>query len=228
MPSKNLYATKGIIPIFSTSLRNNFIVKKAKIIDVKKPMLILSRSKLTFPLFKSKIRYLPDDDLKSVKSSSAAERRILIFGISITTYYKLPIFKESPIINVKFANSNQDLITKTNLGDSFSSDLDLSISQNGNMRSSKKTLQPYKVKKLQANSVVNTEEAVYLNLWQRQIETTGDNIISESKSFLDGRVQIMATIDVYGNLVKSEILISSGDKAIDEMAINILKANSRF
>jgi hypothetical protein len=81
----------------------------------------------------------------------------LIFGISITTYYKLPIFKESPIINVKFANSNQDLITKTNLGDSFSSDLDLSISQNGNISSSKKTLQPYKVKKLQANSVVNTE-----------------------------------------------------------------------
>ena len=57
---------------------------------------------------------------------------LLIFGISITTYYKLPIFKESPIINVKFANSNQDLITKTNLGDSFSSDLDLLISKNGN------------------------------------------------------------------------------------------------
>ena len=151
---------------------------------------------------------------------------LLIFGISITTYYKLPIFKESPIINVKFANSNQDLITKTNLSDSFSSDLDLSISQNGNISSSKKTLQPYKVKKLQANSVVNTEEAVYLNLWQRQIETNGDNIISESKSFLDGRVQIMATIDVYGNLVKSEILISSGDKAIDEMAINILKESA--
>ena len=38
----------------------------------------------------------------------------------------------------------------------------------------------------------------------------------------------MATIDVYGNLVKSEILISSGDKAIDEMAINILKKSAPF
>ena len=38
----------------------------------------------------------------------------------------------------------------------------------------------------------------------------------------------MATIDVYGNLVKSEILISSGDKAIDEMAINILKESAPF
>ena len=154
---------------------------------------------------------------------------LLIFGISITTYYKLPIFKESPIINVKFANSNQDLITKkANFGDSFTSDIDLSISKNANLSSSKKTLEPYKVKKLQANSVVNTEEAVYLNLWQRQIETAGDNIISESKSFMDGRVQIMATIDIYGNLVNSEILISSGDKSIDEMAIKILKESAPF
>ena len=154
---------------------------------------------------------------------------LLIFGVSITTYYKLPIFKESPIINVKFANSNQDLITKkADFGDSFTSDIDLSISKNANLSSSKKTLEPYRVKKLQANSVVNTEEAVYLNLWQRQIETAGDNIISESKSFMDGRVQIMATIDIYGNLVNSEILISSGDKSIDEMAIKILKESAPF
>ena len=154
---------------------------------------------------------------------------LLIFGVSITTYYKLPIFKESPIINVKFANSNQDLITKkANFGDSFTSDIDLTISKNANLSSSKKTLEPYRVKKLQANSVVNTEEAVYLNLWQRQIETAGDNIISESKSFMDGRVQIMATIDIYGNLVNSEILISSGDKSIDEMAIKILKESAPF
>ena len=154
---------------------------------------------------------------------------LLIFGISITTYYKLPVFKESPIINVKFANSNQDLITKkANFGDSFTSDIDLSISKNANLSSSKKTLEPYRVKKLQANSVVNTEEAVYLNLWQRQIETAGDNIISESNSFMDGRVQIMATIDIYGNLVNSEILISSGDKSIDEMAIKILKESAPF
>ena len=154
---------------------------------------------------------------------------LLIFGISITTYYKLPIFKESPIINVKFANSNQDLITKkADFGDSFTSDIDLSISKNANLSSSKKTLEPFRVKKLQANSVVNTEEAVYLNLWQRQIETAGDNIISESNSFMDGRVQIMATIDIYGNLVNSEILISSGDKSIDEMAIKILKESAPF
>ena len=152
----------------------------------------------------------------------------LIFGISITTYYKLPIFKESPIINVKFANSNQDFMTQTNIGDMNNLEKDLSSSINGNISSSKNISQSFKIKKLQANSVVNSEEAVYLNLWQRQIETKGDNLISESKNLFDGKVQIMATIDVNGNLIDSKILISSGDQLIDDMAINILRESAPF
>ena len=152
----------------------------------------------------------------------------LIFGISITTYYKLPIFKESPIINVKFANSNQDFMTKTNIGDMNNLEKDLSSSIDGNISSSKNISQSFKIKKLQANSVVNSEEAVYLNLWQRQIETKGDNLISESKNLFDGKVQIMATIDIYGNLIDSKILISSGNQLIDDMAINILRESAPF
>jgi len=152
----------------------------------------------------------------------------LIFGISITTYYKLPIFKESPIINVKFANSNQDFMTQTNTGDMNNLEKDLSSSIDGNISSSKNISQSFKIKKLQANSVVNSEEAVYLNLWQRQIETKGDKLISESKNLFDGKVQIMATIDVYGNLIDSKILISSGNQLIDNMAINILRESAPF
>ncbi len=152
----------------------------------------------------------------------------LIFGISITTYYKLPIFKESPIINVKFANSNQDFMSKTNIGDMNNLEKDLSSSIDGNISSSKNISQSFKIKKLQANSVVNSEEAVYLNLWQRQIETKGDNLISESENLFDGKVQIMATIDIYGNLIDSKILISSGDQLIDDMAINILRESAPF
>ena len=152
----------------------------------------------------------------------------LIFGISITTYYKLPIFKESPIINVKFANSNQDFMTKTNTGDMNNLEKDLSSSIDGNISSSKNISQSFKIKKLQANSVVNSEEAVYLNLWQRQIETKGDKLISESKNLFDGKVQIMATIDIYGNLIDSKILISSGNQLIDDMAINILRESAPF
>ena len=76
---------------------------------------------------------------------------------------------------------------------------------------------------MQANSIVNSEEAVYLNLWQREIETSGDKIIANNQSSLSGTVQIMAKIDIYGNLVSSEILISSGNTLVDQMAINILQ-----
>ena len=152
----------------------------------------------------------------------------LIFGISITTYYKLPLLKESPIINVKFANSNQDIMTNTNIENVQDFSKDFSNSENGNMNSSKKMSQSFKIKKLEANSIVNSEEAVYLNLWQRQIESTGDNIISENENYFDGKVQIMATIDIYGNLINSKILISSGNNVIDEMAIKILQESAPF
>ena len=153
---------------------------------------------------------------------------LLIFGISITTYYKLPIFKESPIINVKFANSNQDLYSKINIGGNETVKKNLQTSFDGNILVSQGASQSFRIKKLQANSVVNSDEAIYLNLWQRQIETTGDDIISKSKNLFDGKVQIMATIDIYGNLISSKILISSGDKFIDEMALNILNESAPF
>ena len=152
----------------------------------------------------------------------------LIFGISITTYYKLPLLKESPIINVKFANSNQDIMTNTNIENVQDFSKDFSNSENGNMNSSKKMSQSFKIKKLEANSIVNSEEAVYLNLWQRQIESTGDNIISKNENYFDGKVQIMATIDINGNLINSKILISSGNNVIDEMALNILQESAPF
>ncbi len=153
---------------------------------------------------------------------------ILIFGISITTYYKLPIFNESPIINVKLANSNQDYLADAAFSSEDDYINDMPSQESGNIQASKNTYKSLKVKKLQANSKVNSEEAVYLNLWQRKIESTGDKIISENKNYLNGKVQIMATIDVYGNLVNSEILISSGNRLIDDMAINILKESSPF
>lgn len=152
----------------------------------------------------------------------------LIFGISITTYYKLPIFNESPIINVKFANSNQDYMTNMSIGDLEYSKKDISSNTLGKIETSMNSPQSFKVKKLQANSVVTSEEAVYLNLWQRKIETTGDKIISSKEGIFEGRVQIMATLDMNGNLINSKILISSGNSLIDDMAISILKESAPF
>mgnify|MGYP001293658683 FL=1 len=159
---------------------------------------------------------------------SIALHVVLIFGISITTYYKLPIFNESPIINVKLANSNQDLMTNISSDGIDNSKKEASLEAIGITQERKNSSQSFKIKKLQANSIVNSEEAVYLNLWQRKIETTGDKIISNKENYLDGKVQIMATIDMNGNLINSQILISSGNRLIDNMAINILEESAPF
>ena len=159
---------------------------------------------------------------------SIALHAVLIFGISITTYYKLPIFNESPIINVKLANSNQDYMTNISSEGVDNSKKELSSQAIGISQESKNSSQSFKIKKLQANSIVNSEEAVYLNLWQRKIETTGDKIISNKENYIDGRVQIMASIDMNGNLINSKILVSSGNRLIDDMAINILEESAPF
>ena len=153
---------------------------------------------------------------------------LVIFGVTITTYYKLPIFQDSPVINVKFANSNKDMygsmssssVSKTSNDDIIDSAI-LSKSQDGNF-------QTFKVKKLEANSVVNSDEAMYLNIWQRKIETIGDKIIQENNKDYQGTVQVMATIDKKGNLIKSDILKSSGNAIIDNMAIQILNESAPF
>ncbi len=153
---------------------------------------------------------------------------LIIFGISITTYYKLPIFKESQIINVKFANSNQDSVIKTNnLADSKSNQ-DLTSMNIENNKKSNNISRSFKIKKLKSNSIVNSDEAIYLNLWQRKIESTGDNVISNEENVLNGKVQILASIDLNGNLVNSKILISSGNAIIDNMAIKILEDAAPF
>ena len=153
---------------------------------------------------------------------------LIIFGVSITTYYKIPLFKEAPIINVKLANSNQDLMTNLIDGNPQNSKNNLATFSKGTIEASNNVSASFKVKRLQANSYVNSEEAVYLNLWQREIETSGDKIISNNENLLQGTVQIMAKIDMYGNLVSSEILISSGNILVDQMAINILNESAPF
>ena len=153
---------------------------------------------------------------------------LIIFGISITTYYKIPLLKETPIINVKLANADQDLMTDLINRDLQNSIKSPSTLSKGTIETSNNISTSYKVKRLQANSIVNSEEAVYLNLWQREIETAGDKIIASNQSSLSGTVQIMAKIDIYGNLVSSEILISSGNTLVDQMAISILKESAPF
>ena len=154
---------------------------------------------------------------------------LLIFGVTFTTFYKLPLIENSPIINVKFANSSQDSFG--NVGQSPTAVSNINESQESLITkvSNRSVYQAQKIKKLEANSLVSTEEAMYLNLWQRDIESTGDELIaSKNMDYSDSRVQIMATIDSFGNLIKSEILISSGNPNVDRMSIDILEEAAPF
>ena len=154
---------------------------------------------------------------------------VLIFGVTFTTFYKIPLIDESPIINVKFANSSQDSIGE--LTESVNNTFESNNSKEGTFtkKVEKKIYQAQKIKKLQANSTVTNEEAIYLNLWQREIESIGDELIAANDiEYSDSKVQVMATIDSFGNLLKSEILISSGNTYVDKMAIDILEKAAPF
>ena len=154
---------------------------------------------------------------------------VLIFGVTFTTFYKIPLIDESPIINVKFANSSQDSIGELN--DYVNNTFESNSSKEGTFtkKVERKIYQAQKIKKLEANSTVTNEEAMYLNLWQREIESIGDELIAANDiEYTNSMVQVMATIDSFGNLIKSEILISSGNTYVDKMAIDILEKAAPF
>ena len=154
---------------------------------------------------------------------------IIIFGVTFTTFYKIPLIDDSPIINVKFTNSSQDSIGE--LTESVNNTFESNNYKEGTFtkKVERKIYQAQKIKKLQANSTVTNEEAMYLNLWQREIESIGDELIAANDiEYTDSKVQVMATIDSFGNLIKSEILISSGNVYVDKMAIDILERAAPF
>ena len=159
---------------------------------------------------------------------SIALHVIVVFGVTITTYYKLPIFKDSPVINVKFANSNEDVYGSIFNSSELKTTNEEIVDNAASSKPQDGNFQAFKVKKLEANSVVNSDEAMYLNIWQRKIETIGDKIIQENSKDYQGTVQVMATIDKKGNLINSSILKSSGNIIIDNMAIQILNESAPF
>ena len=134
---------------------------------------------------------------------------LLIFGITFANVYDLPTFEDSPIINIRLANSSveQDGFLSMNEEklDTFSPETADTAAKRKDMRA-----ESYKVKRLEANSDVNSSEAFYLNAWQRKVETIGESVITASDYAVSNQtVRLMATVDSFGNLLKSEILILS-------------------
>jgi TonB family protein len=137
-------------------------------------------------------------------------------------------FQEETIVNVKFANSAFDM-TGQSFGEESPSKQNI---KPGALVTQDVTLQAdsqFSVRRLESNSTLNSFEAVYLNAWQRKIEMAGYyEIASSNLSQGNFRVQIKSVIDAMGNLLSAEILQSSGDLALDNMALRILRQSSPF
>ena len=153
---------------------------------------------------------------------------LVLFGISFVVIQQPWQFQEETIVNVKFANSAFDMQGQS-FGDALPTEQNI---KSGAMVTEDVTRQndsQFSVRRLESNSTLESFEAVYLNAWQRKIETAGYYEISDS-NIIEGnfRVQIKSVIDAQGNLLSADILQSSGNSLLDAMALRILKQSAPF
>ena len=152
----------------------------------------------------------------------------ILFGISFAVIQQPWQFQEETIVNVKFANAAFDMKGQS-FGDEVISERNM---KPGALVTQDVTLQndsQFSVRRLESNSSLESYEAVYLNAWQRKIETAGYYEIADSKIIQGSfRVQLKSVIDAQGNLLAAEILQSSGNSAVDAMALRILRNSSPF
>ena len=153
---------------------------------------------------------------------------IVIFGISFVVIQQPWKFNEEAIVNIRFANEEFDMQGRSNSG--FDS-----IQRNNQQAamvtrdSNPQDQSQLSVRRLESNSTLESYETIYLNAWQRQVETTGYFQISQ-KDILQGnfKVQIRSIIDSMGNLIGADILKSSGNSLMDALALKILQQAAPF
>ena len=153
---------------------------------------------------------------------------IVIFGISFVVMQQPWEFNEEVIVNIRFANEEFDM------QGSFINGLD-SLQKNNQQVAmvlkdfSSQDQSQFSVRRLESNSTLESYETIYLNAWQRKVETAGYYEISR-KDIIQGnfKVQIRSIIDSVGNLIGVDILKSSGNSSIDALALKILQQSAPF
>jgi len=153
---------------------------------------------------------------------------VVIFGISFVVIKKPWDFNKEAIVNIKFANEEFDMQGSALNG--FES-----LQQNSQQAAmvprdiKLQDQSQLSVRRLESNSTLESFETIYLNAWQRQIETAGYYEISRS-DIIQGnfRVQIRSIIDHMGNLIGADILQSSGNSILDALALKILHQSAPF
>ena len=153
---------------------------------------------------------------------------VVIFGISFVVMQQPWEFNEEVIVNIRFANEEFDMQGSSNNG------LD-SLQKNNQQVAmvlkdfSSQDQSQFSVRRLESNSTLESYETIYLNAWQRKVETAGYYEISR-KDIVQGnfKVQIRSIIDSMGNLIGVDILKSSGNSSIDALALKILQQSAPF
>ena len=152
---------------------------------------------------------------------------ILIFGLGFTLFQIQERFDPQRVVNVKFANANFDSLgnlSRLNNTQETINDEERSAANNV----SNQSFQAMSIRRLEANSLQNDSESRYLNSWQRKVETIGFYETNRISFEQDSMTRIKAIINAEGELVDAQILKSSGNDEIDNLAMNILKEASPF
>ncbi len=153
---------------------------------------------------------------------------VVIFGISFVVIQQPWEFNEEVIVNIRFANGEFDMPGSSNNG--------LDSLQKNNQQvamvskdSSSQDQSQFSVRRLESNSTLESYETIYLNAWQRKVETAGHYEISR-KDITQGnfKLQIRSIIDSMGNLIGADILKSSGNSSMDALALKILQQSAPF
>ena len=153
---------------------------------------------------------------------------VVIFGISFVVIQQPWKLNEEAIVNIKFADGEFDMQGSSLSGfESLQQNTQQAamVSQDVNLQDQSQ----FSIRRLESNSALQSFETIYLNAWQRQIETAGYYEISRS-DIIQGnfRVQIKSIIDHMGNLIDVDILQSSGNSMLDALALKILYQSAPF
>tara|TARA_B110000014_G_scaffold176986_1_gene126722 strand:+ start:1891 stop:2508 length:618 start_codon:yes stop_codon:yes gene_type:complete len=153
---------------------------------------------------------------------------VVIFGISFVVIQQPWKLNEEAIVNIKFADGEFDMQGSSLSGfESLQQNTQQAamVSQDVNLQDQSQ----FSIRRLESNSALQSFETIYLNAWQRQVETAGYYEISRS-DIIQGnfRVQIKSIIDHMGNLIDVDILQSSGNSMLDALALKILYQSAPF
>ncbi|MGA1761998.1 MAG: energy transducer TonB [Gammaproteobacteria bacterium] len=149
---------------------------------------------------------------------------VLIFGTAFLAFKFYQDLKQSPVVNIKLANNDFDSIGKS----STSSEQESSENANIDSLSDANDSKAFALRRLNEDSELSNPEAIYLNAWQRQVESRGYFALQKSRLNEAFTVRIKVIINAAGLIQSSELIRSSGDPAKDQMALAILYQAAPF